>query len=225
MCTAEDVISQLLSPSTDPAHPSGPPIAAAADADSVLGLAPEIAPAAAPGQAAAVPFAEAASADPKSQQALWWGGSGHAPKQTAGAMQHMPDATYGLGSPRTDLRLSSSNLALAEAAANSPTPAGLSRATRRLVLETMTAQPPLGSSSAALLDLANTPESLLLRMPTLGSLPSNLSLASDGSEDSSFSDAYEDLAGSEGSVGADPGSGNHLKTSQTAHTQVRSWRC
>ena len=220
MCTAEDVISQLLSPSTDPAHPSGPPLAAAADADSVLGLTPETAPAAAPAQAAAaVPFVEAAHADPESQPALWGGASCQASMRTAGMVPPMPDATYGPGSSSTGLRLSSSNLALAEAAADPTTPAGLSRATRRLVLETMTAQPPLGSSPAAVLDLAHA-GGLLPRTPTLGSLPSSLSLASDSSEGSSFFDAQEDLAGSEASVGADSGNSGYLDPSQTAQTQV-----
>ena len=227
MCTAEDVISQLLSPSTDPAHPSGPPIAAAADADSVLGLAPQIAlaPAAASGlAAAAVPFAGATLADPKSQPALRRAGSGSPLSQTAGTAPPTPDATTGPGSPSTGLRLSSSNLALAEAAADTTTPAGLSRATRRLVLETMTAQSPIGSSPAAVLNLAHD-RGLLLRTPTLGSLPRSLSLASDSSEDSSFFHAQEDLAGSEGSVGAESDSGDGLELSQTAQAQVGSWCC
>ena len=225
MCAAEDVISQLLSPSTDPAHPSGPPIAAAADADSVLGLARQIAPAAASGQAAAAaPFVGATPADPKSQPALWRAGSGSPLSQTAGSAPPTADATSGPDSPRTGLRLSSSNLALSEAAADATTSAGLSRATRRLVLETMTAQSPAGSSPAAVRHLAHA-GSLFPRTPTLGSLPSSLSLASDSNEDSSFFHAQEDLAGSEGSVGAESGSGDGLELSQTAQTQVGSWCC
>eukprot|EP00891_Asterochloris_glomerata_P007897 jgi/Astpho2/7897/fgenesh1_pg.00118_%23_12_t len=88
----EDVISQLLSPSTDPAHPSGPPLAAAADADSVLGLTPETAPAAAPAQAAAAIVANAPQAAlPRPQPAL------HMAARTAQAAVRLvsrPQGTY-----------------------------------------------------------------------------------------------------------------------------------